>query len=105
MLCCRSSYSAIVQLGLDPATAAGIVGPWMIGAVKSSYGSYVVPMLLLAVVNSCAVAYFAVLLLYLPLKKAALTEANSVPESEGDRESLVPARERGVENVIHREAV
>ena len=77
----------------------------MIGAVKSSYGSYVVPMLLLAVVNSCAVAYFAVLLLYLPLKKAALTEATSLPESEGDRESLVLARERGMEDAVEREQV
>ena len=94
-----------VQLGPHSATAAGIVGPWMIGAVKSSYGSYVVPMLLLAVVNTCAVAYFAVLLLYLPLKSVTLTDATSLPESEGDRERLVPARERRMEDAINQEQV
>ncbi len=41
----------------------------MIGVVKESYGSYVAPMSILAVVNTGAVAYFAVLLRFLPARK------------------------------------
>ena len=50
---------------------AGIVGPWMIGYVKERYGSYVAPMSILAVVNTGAVVYFAVLLKFLPAKPRA----------------------------------
>ena len=48
---------------------AGLVGPWMIGAIKKSSGSYVVPMSILAVVNTGAILYFAVLLKFLPVNK------------------------------------
>ena len=43
----------------------------MIGYVKERYGSYVAPMSILAVVNTGAVAYFAVLLRFLPAKPRA----------------------------------
>jgi hypothetical protein len=43
----------------------------MIGEVKKRSGSYVAPMLILAVVNTGAVLYFAVLLRYLPAKSKA----------------------------------
>ena len=77
---------------------AGIVGPWMIGVVKSAYGSYMEAMLILALVNSCAVAYFAVLLLYLPVKRAvSLVPDEEAAEVDDDSRALVP-RKRGSES-------
>ena len=67
---------------------AGLVGPWMIGAIKKSYGSYVVPMIILAIVNTGAVVYFAVLLRFLPVKRkppemATLSEDQEALVREG----------------------
>ncbi len=58
----------------------------MIGAIKQSYGSYVVPMIILAVVNTGAVVYFAALLRFLPLKRKP-PEMSPLAE---DQEALVP---------------
>jgi len=44
------------------------VGPYLIGAVKSKYGGYTVPMVIMTVINILAVLYFAVLLRFLPAK-------------------------------------
>lgn len=60
----------------------------MIGAIKKSYGSYVVPMIILAVVNTGAVLYFATLLRFLPARRKPPEMA---PLSE-DQEALVPER-------------
>lgn len=49
-------------------SGTGVVGPYLIGAVKSKYGGYTVPMVIMAVINSLAVLYFAVLLRFLPAK-------------------------------------
>ena len=70
---------------------AGLVGPWMIGAIKKSYGSYVVPMIILAIVNTGAVVYFAVLLRFLPVKKRP---PDMAPLAE-DQEALVPEGQEG----------
>lgn len=48
---------------------AGLLGPWMIGVVKTKYGGYHVPMVILTVVNSLAVVYWAVLARFLPIKE------------------------------------
>ena len=58
----------------------------MIGAIKQSYGSYVVPMIILAIVNTGAVVYFAVLLRFLPARRKP-PEMASLSE---DQEALVP---------------
>ena len=68
---------------------AGLVGPWMIGAIKKSSGNYAVPMTILAVVNTGAVLYFAVLLRFLPVRKR-VPEMRPVSE---DEEALVAGRE------------
>lgn len=72
---------------------AGLVGPWMIGAIKQKYGSYVVPMSILAAVNTGAVLYFAVLLRYLPVEKKAI-ERRAVSE---DQVALVPEEDGTVD--------
>lgn len=51
-------------------SGAGIVGPYLIGAVKARYGGYTIPMIIMTAVNSLAVVYFAILLHFLPAKKA-----------------------------------
>jgi len=58
----------------------------MIGAVKERYGSYVAPMSILAVVNTGAVVYFAVLLRFLPAKPVAAVPG---PEEDEDAQRLV----------------
>ena len=49
---------------------AGVVGPYLIGALKSKYGGYTVPMVIMTGVNVLAVVYFAVLLRFLPAKSS-----------------------------------
>ncbi len=58
--------------------AAGVVGPYLIGAVKTKYGGYTIPMVIMTAVNSLAVVYFAVLLRFLPRKAAKRTETGTV---------------------------
>ncbi|KAK9915973.1 hypothetical protein WJX75_006795 [Coccomyxa subellipsoidea] len=48
----------------------GVVGPYLIGAVKAKYGGYTIPMIIMTAVNSLAVVYFAILLRFLSAKKA-----------------------------------
>ena len=47
---------------------AGVVGPYMIGALKAKFQGYTIPMLFMTCVNSLAVVYFAILLPFLPAK-------------------------------------
>lgn len=49
---------------------AGVVGPYLIGALKAKFGGYTVPMIFMTCVNSLAVVYFAILLPFLPAKAA-----------------------------------
>lgn len=69
---------------------AGLVGPWMIGAIKKSSGNYVAPMTILAAVNGGAVLYFAILLKFLPIEKKP-PEMRPVAE---DEEALVTGSRR-----------
>ncbi len=56
---------------------AGVVGPYLIGAVKTRYGGYTVPMVIMTAVNSLAVVYFAVLLRFLPRKAAKRSDTGA----------------------------
>ena len=58
------------------AMAAGVVGPALIGAVKDASGGYAVPMLILTAISALAVAYFAVLLRFLPIKRSSALRPN-----------------------------
>lgn len=57
--------------------------------IKIAYGTYVVPMLILGLVNVCAVAYFAFLLLHLPVKSRSRVEAATLSEEDEDIAALV----------------
>lgn len=59
---------------------AGIVGPYLIGALKSKYGGYTVPMVIMTIVNVFAVLYFAVLLRYLPAKSTKGSTLQPLPQ-------------------------
>jgi hypothetical protein len=48
----------------------GVVGPYLIGALKARFGGYTVPMIFMTCVNSLAVVYFAILLPFLPVRAA-----------------------------------
>jgi hypothetical protein len=50
------------------ANYGGLLGPWMIGTLKTRFGGYTVPMIFMTCVNSLAVVYFAALLRFLPVK-------------------------------------
>lgn len=78
-------------------STAGIVGPTLIGGIKDKFGSFMAPMLILAVVNTCAVAYFAMLLLYLPVKPEDAREMVAVSEDEEDSAELVGGRDERTE--------
>ena len=59
-----------MMLVLTGTAHAGIVGPYMIGALKAKFQGYTVPMLVMTCVNSLAVVYFAILLPFLPAKSS-----------------------------------
>ena len=58
----------------------------LIGQLKNSFGTFVMPMSILAIVNTCAVVYFAILLKYLPVK--SIPEVMPSLEEEEDDEDL-----------------
>jgi cyanate permease len=49
--------------------AAGVVGPWLIGAAKVKYGTFTAPVALLASLSVFAVLFFAALMPQLPVKQ------------------------------------
>ncbi|CAL5227240.1 g10165 [Coccomyxa viridis] len=61
----------------------GIVGPYMIGALKAKFQGYTVPMLVMTCVNSLAVVYFAILLPFLPAKSSKAEAAGGAAAEEG----------------------
>lgn len=62
---------------------AGLVGPWMIGAVKTRYGGFTIPMVIMTVVNSVSVIYWGILTKFLPCKSSA--------KKHGARQLVSPA--------------
>ncbi|BDA43829.1 Putative tartrate transporter [Coccomyxa sp. Obi] len=68
----------------------GVVGPYLIGAVKTKYGGYTIPMVIMTAVNSLAVVYFAVLLRFLPRKGAKRTNTD-VEGGEENGAATLPA--------------
>lgn len=59
-------YADACCFAFDP---AGVVGPWLIGWAKTEFGGFTMPMLIMAVLSFFGVAYFAVLLRYLPTQE------------------------------------
>lgn len=59
----------------------GVVGPYLIGALKARFGGYTVPMIFMTCVNSLAVVYFATLLPFLPAKTASAQQSGDSCES------------------------
>ncbi len=49
--------------------AAGVVGPWLIGRVKTAFGGFAAPVAMLSGLSALGVCYFAVLMRFLPVKK------------------------------------
>ena len=52
----------------------------MIGAVKTRYGGFTIPMVILTVVNSMAVVYWGILTRFLPCKSSAKKLGAHLPE-------------------------
>ena len=63
----------------------------LIGQLKNSFGTFVMPMSILAIVNTCAVVYFAILLKYLPVKTIPEVMPSLDEEDDEDLEAQLCA--------------
>ncbi|CAK0757688.1 hypothetical protein CVIRNUC_002561 [Coccomyxa viridis] len=66
----------------------GVVGPYLIGALKARFGGYTVPMIFMTCVNSLAVVYFAILLPFLPAKTASAQQSDGAAVETGQAERV-----------------